>query len=379
MAKRGFRVLDSDLHVIEPADLFERYLEEPYRKDAPRKEATLVTGVDKWVAKGAVMPHWADMPHFRAANSRLNEKKARTPLQVKAFESGFSAETTLEAMDVEGIDVAVLYRTVAGILIACSDELEADYAIAACRAYNNWLADYCKADPVRLKGAALIPLHDVGLAIEEARRAVRELGFIGVCLYPEPLNGRLLYDADMEPFWAAMEELGVGVGIHGTSFAPAREDVSRKYLHHPAGRTVTHALAIPTQMMAAIAGLILSGVLERHPRLRLAFLEAGCAWLPWLLDRLDDQWEKYTDSPLSASPTQYFRRQCFISVEPGEALVQDVIRHAGDDCLVISTDYPHSDSPFPHAIDRFLEVALPHDSRRKILWDNCARFYGAPV
>ena len=102
MAKRGFRVLDSDLHVIEPADLFEKYLEEPYRKDAPRKETSLVTGVDKWVAQGCVMPHWADMPHFRAPNSRLNEKKEQTPLQVKAFQSGFSAETTLEAMDVEG-------------------------------------------------------------------------------------------------------------------------------------------------------------------------------------------------------------------------------------------------------------------------------------
>jgi len=376
MTKRGFRVMDSDLHVIEPADLFDRYLEGPYRGDPPRRESSLVTGTDKWVAQGCVMPYWADMPNFRAANSRLNARKEQTPLQVKAFASGFSPETTLEAMDAEGIDVAVLYRTVAGILIAGSDGLEPAYAVAACRAYNNWLADYCGTDPRRLKGAALIPLHDVDLAIGETRRAVRDLGFIGVCLYPEPLNGRLLYDPEMEPFWSALEDLGVGVGIHGSSFAPAHEDVSRKYLLHPAGRTVTHALAAPMQMMAAIAGLILSGVLDRHPRIRLAFLEAGCAWLPWFLDRLDDQWEKYSDSPLSGAPSSYFQRQCFVSVEPGEVLVQDVVRRVGDGCLIISTDYPHSDSPFPHAIDEFLAIDLADSSRARILWENCARFYG---
>jgi predicted TIM-barrel fold metal-dependent hydrolase len=243
------------------------------------------------------MPHWATLPRFGAANSRLVEKKALTPLQVKAFESGFSAESTLEAMDAEGVDVAVLYRTVAGILIACSDELDAGYAAAACRAYNNWLAGYCRAEPSRLKGAALIPLLDVDLAIAEAQRAALDLGFIGVCVYPEPMNGRLLYDEEMEPFWSRVEDLGLAVGVHGTSFAPAKEDISRKYLNHPAGRTVTHALAIPTQMMAAAAGLILSGVLERHPGPRVAFLEAGCAWLPWFLDRLDDQWEN-TPTPL---------------------------------------------------------------------------------
>ena len=83
--------------------------------------------------------------------------------------------------------------------------------------------------------------------------------------------------------------------------------------------------------------------------------------------------------PLSKKPSDYFLRQCFISVDPDEYLVSDVIRRIGDDNLVVSTDYPHIDAHFPHAIDEFLEIADLRDaSRTKILWDNCVRLYNVP-
>jgi predicted TIM-barrel fold metal-dependent hydrolase len=128
-------------------------------------------------------------------------------------------------------------------------------------------------------------------------------------------------------------------------------------------------------MMGAMSGLILSGVLERHPAMRMAFLEANCSWLPWLLYRLDDQQKKYTDSPLSLAPSEYFKRQCFISMEVDENLASGVIEYMGDDHLVLSTDYPHPDSAFPRAIEEFFEQDMLDDTRRKILWDNCARLY----
>jgi predicted TIM-barrel fold metal-dependent hydrolase len=376
VSKNGFRILDSDLHVIEPGDLFTRYLDPKFSDRAPTLEISDVSAIDTWVVDGNPFPYWGRWPEFHQANQRLRDKKEVSAFQVRAFETKFNSKTTLEAMDMEGVDTAVLYRTTGGMLGMAIDGLEPEFALALCRAYNDWIADYCKTDPTRLKGVAMLPLYDVDMAIDEARRAVNELGFVGVTVHCEPVNGRLPYDLEVEPLWTELERLGTSVGFHGTSTAPSTEDITRKYLRHPAGRTLTHALSFPTQMMAMIAGLTLSGVLERHPSLRVAFLEANCSWLPWLLYRLDDQWAKYTDAPLQQRPSDYFLRQCCISVEADEPGLQEVINRVGDDNLVISTDYPHPDSAFPHSMDEFFEQEISDDSRRKVLWDNTARLYG---
>jgi predicted TIM-barrel fold metal-dependent hydrolase len=120
-------------------------------------------------------------------------------------------------------------------------------------------------------------------------------------------------------------------------------------------------------------------VLERFPKLRVAFLEGNCGWLPWALYRLDERWEMrkgYCNEPMSLRPSDYFLRQCFISVDVEENLVADVIKRIGDDNVVISTDYPHADSHWPNAVKHFMAMDVAHESRRKILWDNCARLYG---
>ena len=114
--------------------------------------------------------------------------------------------------------------------------------------------------------------------------------------------------------------------------------------------------------------------------LKVALLEGNCAWLPWLLYRLDERAELHgalTDVPLSRKPSEYFLDQCYISVDVDEYLVTDVIGRLGDDNIVISTDYPHIDAHYPHAVEEFMETpGLSNSSLKKILWDNCARLYG---
>ena len=112
--------------------------------------------------------------------------------------------STLTAMDIEGIDVAVMYGT-RGRQILCHDDLKPDYAAALARAYNNWAYDYCKDDPQRLKFAAQIAMHDVGMAVEEARRCVKELGAVAVIGTPNPVNGQHLHDEACEPLWNELE------------------------------------------------------------------------------------------------------------------------------------------------------------------------------
>ena len=103
------------------------------------------------------------------------------------------------------------------------------------------------------------------------------------------------------------------------------------------------------------------GILERHPKMKVAFLEANCSWLPWLLWRLDEGYEREGDifmPDLTMKPSDYFKRQCWISVEPDEAPARYTIAEFGCDQLVFSTDYPHGDSKYPHAVESFLELSF---------------------
>ena len=291
---------------------------------------------------------------------------------------GYDAESTLWAMDQEGIDYAVVYRTFAHVLVSI-DDLEPGFAIALCRAFNDWLTDYCQADPNRLKPSAIVSLHDPELAAEEARRAVQQKGHLAVVLLPMPVNGRNVNAPECDVLWAEAERLGVPVTFHGTSGGASRDYVSNRFVGHPNYRTLNHSAAFPLELMLAMGSVLVGGVLERFPNLRVGFLEGNCGWLPWWLHRLDDQWEKYGGGEkirLSALPSEYFRRQCFIGTDVDEELLRLVIDEIGDDNIVVSTDYPHADGPFPHGVDEFLELpGVSLESKRKILWDKCVRLY----
>src|SRR5262249_19201216 len=108
------------------------------------------------------------------------------------------------------------------------------------------------------------------------------------------------------------------------------------------------------------------------------FLEANCSWVPWLVWRLDEGYEREGDifmEDLAEPPSAYFKRQVWVSVEPDEGPAQYTIEELGADQLVVSTDYPHGDSKYPEAEEMFLRLPLTDEAKRKILWDNCARFY----
>jgi predicted TIM-barrel fold metal-dependent hydrolase len=128
----------------------------------------------------------------------------------------------------------------------------------------------------------------------------------------------------------------------------------------------------------AMASMATGGVLERHPKLRCAFLEGTAGWLGWLLWRLDDHWEKFSpgcEQQLSMLPSEYFKRQCYIALDVDEEPAVKVIKEIGAEYFVCSTDYPHPDGAFPEAFKQFFGLPLSDDQRRKILWENCARLY----
>jgi predicted TIM-barrel fold metal-dependent hydrolase len=383
--KSGFRVLDSDLHTMEPDGLWAEYLEEPFKKLAPQFLRSTERAPNQPVIRiGDIeIAEFSKRPRTAVVGRSLQERAfARHPHYAVAHARGYDAATHLEAMDIEGIDVAVIYGT-RGRQVLMHDDLDPSLAAALARAHNNWTRDFCARDPNRLKFAAQLAFHDVPAAVAEARRAVRELGAVAVIGTPNPIHGRHVHDPEMEPLWTAIEELGVPVGFHPTGQSSLRDDIARRYVDTPNGRVIGVAGRNPIELMMAFGSMAAGGVLERHPGLRCAFLEGTCGWLPWYLWRLDEAWEKFgpgSEVQISQLPSQYFFRQCYIATDADEKPLRQVVEAIGDDNIVVSTDYPHSDGLFPVAIEEFVRLEGVGDkTKAKILWDNCARLYKLPA
>jgi len=381
MAKGGFKVMDSDIHVDEPHDLWDRYLEPRFKDRAPRFAAIDGSHTNGWQFEGKVFPAFFDRPERRRFGRIRREKALARHLETGRYKDpaedlpGDDPHAMLKAMDREGIDLAIVFRTRGAHLIAL-DGLEPDLSAAICRAFNNWLSEFCATDRARLKPTAILPLHDPKLAVEEARRSVRELGAVAVVVSNHPVNGRAWYDPAYEPLWAEAERLGVPVAFHGIQMA-YQEHLGRRFMDN---FVMAHAVAHPLEQMMALGSLLTGGVFERYPHLKAAFLEGSCSWVPWWLWTLDERVEKFGDDErfhLTMRPSEYFQRNCWVSVDPDEDVVRHALPSMGDDNIVISTDWPHDDSAYPRAVETFLGLeGVTDTTKRKILWDNCARLYG---
>src|SRR5579875_2648797 len=369
MAKNGFRVFDSDMHLMEPPDLWERYIAPEFRALAPRGH-TSENVRDLGISFPDGEPggrRVAGTPH-RGRNYERNQAIYRDHSR-----RGWTPDVQLEAMDVEGIDVAVLFPS-RGLSVLTYPDREPRFAAAIARSYNDWLFDFCQANPTRLLGAGMLSVYDVADAVQETRRVVEELGFRAVFVRSNVVNGKAWHDPYYEPLWDTLEELAVPVGFHEATGSRARQS-GEQYEPNFGLRRV---YAQPFEQMLGLGSFIGGGILERHPTLKVAFLEANCAWVPWLLWRFDESYEREGDvfmPDLKMAPSEYFKRQCYVSIEPDETPARHMIEEFGADQIVFSTDYPHGDSRYPHAVDSFLQLPISDEDKRKILWDNCARFY----
>jgi predicted TIM-barrel fold metal-dependent hydrolase len=287
-------VIDADGHVTEPPMLWDEYLEARFRERAPRFTLD-PEGRPCQIADGR---------HIMRHALRLTLPPGYPEVAYVPRAGGFDPQARLRDLDSEGIDVAVLYPSV-GLYV--SDVTDPELLGGLCRAYNHWLADYCRAAPERLIGIALLPLADVAASVRELERATGEHGFRGAFCRPNPYADRPIHHPDYEPLWACAASLGVPVTVH-EGLSDVVPTLGRERFENPA---MLHVVCHPFEQMAACAGLVLSGVLERHPTLKVVFLESGAAWLPYWLHRLDEHCETWGHllPGLTMKPSEYFRRQ----------------------------------------------------------------------
>ena len=264
---RAYNVVDADGHILEPLDLWSNYIDPAYRDRAPR----LVKG-ENGKERLVVDEHMVGdsrrgIGRIGAVGARQGVVAADTMEYKDGKPGGFDPHKRIPDMDADGIDAAFLYPSLGLFSGAIHDP---QLAAATCRAYNRWLADYCQPYPDRLFGVAMLPMQDVELAIAEMRFAKKELGFRGGFIRPNPYNNKMINHPDYEPFWAAAEDLDFSIGFHeGGSSGMPTVGVDRFE-----GRGARHIVSHTMEMMLACLAVIWGGVCEKHPKIRIGFLES---------------------------------------------------------------------------------------------------------
>ena len=216
----------------------------------------------------------------------LTEHNERVERIAEFYERGFGPDVQIEAMDDEGIDIAVLFPT-RGFYAIGKEYNDDRLAAAIARAYNDWLADFRSIDPERMVGVGIVAPQNIEYAIDEVRRMKADLGFKAVYLRPNPVRGRIWHNPAYDPLWAECVKQDMAVAFRegwpcelpvagGDRFDGRYEDLW----------LTEHVMCHPVEMMYASVCMIMGGVLERFPGLRVAFLEANCSWVPYWLWRL---------------------------------------------------------------------------------------------
>jgi predicted TIM-barrel fold metal-dependent hydrolase len=368
---RTYNVIDADGHVLEPVDLWETYIDPAYRGRGPRLIVD-TDGRERLRVEDKVLGSSKGLGLVGAIGARQGTVDDAVMKYVEGRKGGFDPHARIVDLDLDGIDAAFLYPSLGLFAGAIADP---GLAAAVCRAYNRWLADYCRPYPDRLFGVAMLPMQSIDLAIEEMRYARRDLGMRGGFLRPNPYNGRMLHHPDYARFWAEVQDLDFAIGLHeGASGGMPQVGVDRFET-----RGARHIISHTMEMMLAAMSVIWGGVCDRFPRVRIAFLESGGGWIaPWL-DRMDRHFDDqgFNDSGLSTRPSELFRRNCWISFEPVEGSLSVLADYIGPHKILWATDYPHPDGFFPGAPDLIAKrPQLSAETKRQILAGGAAGFYG---
>ncbi|MCL6561487.1 MAG: amidohydrolase [Firmicutes bacterium] len=351
-----FKILDADGHVIErDADLLE-YLDPPYRGNPVLLGYPFFPTLDGF-QRGAIL----------ARNAMYKDYN-------------ITAQTWLNFMDQVGIESTVLYPT-AGL--AAGMIQDPDWAIAVSKAYNDWFADrYHRVSPSRLRGVALLPLQDPGEAAKELRRAVTELGMVGGLMVSNSADAGVrkpLGEPDFWPIYEEAERLGCPLAFHGAPSWGLGLEAFRQF-------APSQSLEHPFAQMIQLTSVVLSGVLERFPTIRMAFLESGTAWIPFMMDRLDRAYEIWNSALyrefsdlVKKKPSDYLREgRVFVSCEGSEETLAYALSRLGEGAVLYASDFPHESNP-EIAQREIQELAeredLTEETKQRIFADNVAAFY----
>jgi predicted TIM-barrel fold metal-dependent hydrolase len=352
------RIIDADGHVAEGASLVGEAMQR-----WPEHITVRTTGRPRLMIEGRSYPE----DHGPGAGC--------PPQHGLSTASGIncsSAEGVLGDADRDHIDTMVLYPSFG----LCTSTLQdPDFAAGFARLYNEWIAEYCRPAGGRLRGVAVTPIEHGNVAIDIMREA-KDSGLVGAVI-PPALKTRNLDHPDLDPFYAAAVDIGMPLGIHGAPGIHLPQIGVDRFTNY----IQVHCISFPFDQMTAMTALVSGGVFDRHPGLRVAFLEAGVGWVPFFIDRLHEHFEKrgdWIEHGWRRDPHEYLQAgNIWVSCEPEEPILPGVIDVLGDEFIMFASDYPHWDGDWPESTKCLrTRTDISEQARGKIGGVNAQRFYG---
>jgi predicted TIM-barrel fold metal-dependent hydrolase len=366
-------IISADSHVFEPVNLWDKRLEGSFRERGPKFVPNFQGKPGTWfICEGTAPRSVASIAAVGIPKEDLVKFAAAHYKDLRP--GGYEPVARLKDQEIDGISGEVLYPTYAMGLYAVPD---AALQEAAFNAYNDWIVELCSHAPDRLVGLALLSVYDVDRAVHNLQHWAKR-GMRGAMIAAVPPAGREYSQAHFDPLWSAAEDIGLPISIHTlTASRPSN------YRFKNGGRAAAGYPESPMEVMLTLGEILTSDLLDRHPRLRFVLAEADTGWLPWMLARLDRGHERYSrqdNMPTELKPSEYFRRNfsaAFIMDRVG-VFAREFI---GVDNLMWSSDYPHTDSTWPHSresIARDFE-GVTEAERVKMTCTNAAKLYGFKV
>ena len=371
--------VDADGHILEAPDLWEKYLEPKYRdravrirKDADGLEYLEVNAApSKMVRRGT--PSTLGVMDQLGGFKFEREPTGSGYVDNASFGSMDSKER-IQRLDIENIERVFLYPTLGLLWEPECDDLELSMAYA--RAYNRWIVDFCSDSDGRLIPIAHIPFGLPDLAEEELRRAAKD-GVKGFFAPPFIWSRKAHGHPDHHRILAVAEELDLPFGIH-PSFEPHWASPTRFGKMTGKDTAFFQNVALGNVIREGFTTLFQYGVFDLFPELKVIVLEVGAGWVGYWIERMDAAYESPLGKsvPLKNKPSEYFRRQCWISGDPDERSVAGVIPFVGEDRFFWASDFPHSDHP-PEYIPNLIELVslLPESARPGLLGKNVLACY----
>ncbi len=377
---RKLFVVSSDCHANEPPTYLPDHIEPEYRHRLPRVERR--DDGSEWMITEGNSPVRVKGPSApggppAAVGSRMDAEDQRRNA------AGRTVAERLADHDADGVDVELIFPNKGLLCWATPDPV---FAMAMCRAWNRWAYDTFSPDGWhggRTLPLASIAAGDLAGALAEVAWAA-DHGYVGVCLgnsaiYGPKVPGKLEYnDPVFEPLWSAIEEAGLPITFHVSTGRDPRAVTGE------GGAVVNYVCHSMETTIEPLVQLIASGVLERHPRLRVGLVESGIGFVPWLLETMDYAHKVhhfFVRPRLPELPSDYFRRQCFATFQEDHVGLATVEQFDLADNVMWANDYPHHEGSWPHSaatVERQM-AHLSDTSRAKILGLNAARVFNLPV
>ena len=369
----SYRVISSDDHVFEPPDLWTSQVESKFKGREPRIVRD-DDGNDWWYCDGHSMLS-AGGGSQTGMRFEEPEKLSRADKFENVRPGGYIPEEHIKDMDIDGLDVSILYPTVG--LQLYSVVPDSDLLTSLFRNYNDWLSEFCSAYPSRLKGIAMVNVDVVEDGIKELERCAK-MGFAGAMITVYPPDHRSYNLPEYESLWAAAQDIDIPLSLHITTARPGPgQDFANVHTVN-----ASFMINIDHWVRMSLSNMILSGVFERYPKLQAGSIEMELSWVPHFLDRMDYNYTqrfpeqapyRYKEDML---PSDYFHRNVFLGFQE-DALGIELRHIIGVDSLLWGSDYPHPESTWPRSRQILEEILAQcsEEEKAKIAGGNAARIY----